>query len=364
MTEVGETTKLTSGRPATLTPTTHAPDHTPETVAEVESLGVSLGPALHDACGDRLGDIEWFRSSWQKSGAATGRTWWRLPDGTVIDAIAKVPVGYREYYWSTHIGGADPMQWGSVESRSLPTPRVLAAGSELGGYDVAWLVVERIPGKTIRKNLGIGALEKLFTAAVRFHKLAGEIREPRREDRPMPPAWGRLLQRSREACEVNPVPDGDRWVRAIRWMEDRVDPLVAFWDSRPIDTWCHGDLHPGNVMIRPDGDLEHHPVAVLLDLGLMHAGCWIEDALYFERQHWGREEALCGIDPYSTLACKRLEAGLPLGDRHEQLASVRRALMAATSPAFLDQEGDPRYLAAALGLLERLQGDIQVFMPK
>jgi hypothetical protein len=71
---------------------------------EVESLGVSLGPALHDACGDRLGDIEWFQSPWQKSGAATGRTYWRLPDGRVIDAIVKVPVGYREYYWSTRTG--------------------------------------------------------------------------------------------------------------------------------------------------------------------------------------------------------------------------------------------------------------------
>jgi hypothetical protein len=93
--------------------------------------------------------------------------------------------------------------------------------------------------------------------------------------------------------------------------------------------------------------------AVLIDLGLVHPGCWVEDALYIERLYWGREEMLEGVRPMAALGACRAALGLDNGPDAPRLARARRALMAATSPAFLQQEGDPRYLAAALDHAER-----------
>lgn len=337
-----------------LEPTVHRPDHPLETYSEVESLGVSLGPALHEACGDRLGNIEWFRSAWQRSGAATGRTFWRLPSGEVIEAIVKVPVGYREYYWTSRIGETDPMQWIADEARTLPIPRMLASGTELGGYDMAWLVLERLPGRTIASELNAHTFGLMFESVSRFYTLASELRKPETHDRPTAPAWERLIRKGMTSLVDNSVADADAWCRVLGRVLDRLDAIIDEWATRPIDTWCHGDLHPGNVMLRPCSGDGTERCAVLLDLGLTHAGCWIEDAIYLERQHWGREEMLCGVDPVAGLARARREQGLEVDLACERFADLRRVLMAATSPAFLDQEGGSRYLEAARAVLERV----------
>jgi len=343
-------------------------DDGPHSLREVGGLGESLGPALHDECGDKLGDIEWFSTPWQRSGASTGYTHWRLPDGSVIDGIVKVPVGYREWYWSTKLGETDPMWYRSPEAEHLPVPRVLASGTELGGYDVAWLVVERVAGSSLKSELesGVGpraALERLFQAAARFHAAAGAVREPTDEDGPARRDWAGMIERSARAVRDNPVPEGQRWGGMIERVGASLDGLVSRWRSRPMRTWCHGDLHPGNVLTRPSGVAgarsgagvaEDRQEAVLIDLGLVHAGYWVEDALYLERLFWGRTELLGGADPVTLLGEARSGIGLE-GDvtAASAMAEVRRVLMAATSPAFLSQEGDPAYLGSALDRLER-----------
>lgn len=345
-------------------------DDGPHAVDEVDGLvisgglGQALGPALHEACGDKLGEIVWFSTPWQRSGAATGYTHWRLPDGSVIDAIAKVPVGYREFYWSTKLGETDPMQWLSFEAEHLPVPRVLAGGTDLGGYDTAWMVVERVEGEPLVDVVqgsdpakGRMAFIRLFDAAARFHRLACEVREPTERDRPGPPDWARLLDRSAERARDNRIDDEARWLDRIRRVRARLDDLVAGWESRATATWCHGDLHPGNVMQRRcrSSRLEHggptsigDTEGVLIDLALVHAGHWVEDALYLERLFWGRETLLGGIDPVSQLAAAREAQGLENGTDAREVVQLRRVLMAATSPAFYGSEGDPVYLRAAL----------------
>ena len=57
---------------------------------------------------------------------------------------------------------------------------------------------------------------------------------------------------------------------------------------------------------------------------------------------------LCGVRPFAALEARRRDFGLDVGAEAQRVADVRRTLMAATSPAFLKSEGDPRYLAAAL----------------
>lgn len=328
----------------------------PATTSEqVESLGISLGPALHDACGGRLGHIEWFVSPWQHSGAATGRTWWRLPSGAVVPAIVKAPVGYREWYWSTHLGGCNPMQWDDPQNKASPVPRVLSSGIELGGYDIAWLVMERILGESVAQRMGSSALERLFASAAALHRAAADIKAPTPDDRADPPAWHRLVERARSACEDNPqLPGQQAWLTQLDRVARVLDRVIEVWEGRPTATWCHGDLHPGNAVLRDQGSGD----AVLLDLGLIHAGHWVEDALYLERLYWGRPEVLEGICPVSCLGAQRARLGLAIGDDDATYANARRLLMAATSPGFLAQEGDPRYLAAAL---ERLAGLVGLF---
>jgi hypothetical protein len=48
------------------------------------------------------------------------------------------------------------------------------------------------------------------------------------------------------------------------------------------------------------------------------------------------------------------ERGLYGGEDYAALANVRRVLMGATAPAFLEKEGNPKYLRAALEHVEKL----------
>jgi len=338
-----------------------SPKQAAATADEVMSLGVSLGPALHEACGGRLGHIEWFSSPWQRSGAATGRTHWRLPSGLMVPAIVKAPVGYREYFWTTRLGATDPMRYDASEASHLPVPRVFQSGIELGGYDVAWLVVERVPGKPLTHRPSRKQMELLFEAAARFHQMAAEVQAislGRPEDEP---DWSRLLDRAAVNAEANVLCPSDRWRRAIDATREHLGELREQWGARPIDTWCHGDLHPGNAMVRnaaehADGTLEGggpDPCGVLIDLALVRTGSWFEDALYVERVHWGYEHLLAGIDPVAALAEARRAVGLsaPNGDC-DRAMRARRVLNAAISPAFADRADDPHYLGGCLVRIE------------
>jgi hypothetical protein len=86
---------------------------------------------------------------------------------------------------------------------------------------------------------------------------------------------------------------------------------------------------------------------------MVHAGHWVEDAVYLERLYWGRAEKLHGIKPVSMLAKFRRESGQEASDDYASLAHVRRVLMGSTAPAFLEREGHPRYLRAALENVEK-----------
>lgn len=326
--------------------------------SEIESLGVALGPSIHEACGDRLGELAWFRSPWQRSGAATGRSTWRLPDGRVIDAIVKVPVGYREYFWMSALGETDPMRFDDPEFAGLPVPRVLARGTELGGYDVAWVVLERVRGETVARSMTRMHLLRLFDAAARFHRTCASIRPPEAESLPPGPNWDQLLERSIHVAKESDVPEGDRWLRALEKAWPVWPEIVEIWENRPLTTWCHGDLHPGNVIGRDaDPSVPGEPGAcVLIDLGMVRPGHWIEDGLYLERLYWGREQLLRGLKPVEALAEARERFGYTAKSGVRRLAHARRVLMAATSPAFRSEQGDSVYLHAAVEVLERALG--------
>ncbi len=325
-----------------------------------ESLGVSLGPALREHCRGHLGPIEWFHNGWQHSGAATGFASWRTGQGQSCDVLVKLPVGPFELDWTTKLAGlADEsvqgtQVWDLPESRALATPRVMAAGRTLGNYDLAWIIVERLAGRTLADEHSERSVRDLLHAAADFHACALRVRPL--DENPAPHDWVHLIDRARHAARDAGIPDSQRWNELIHKVQKILPSLITRWDRRRINVWCHGDLHPGNALRRAEphvGAAAQRGGAVLIDLALVHPGHWVEDALYLERLYWGRPDLLCGIKPVSFLAQVRREAGLSTDDGYVELAQVRRVLMAACVPAFLEHEGHPRYQKAALEQLEK-----------
>ncbi len=316
--------------------------HNPE-FADAHDLASELAPVLRETCSGCLGPIAWFRSTWQHGGAATGYADWTDTAGQTRQVVVKLPVGFTEYFWTTRLSQSDT---------PCSTPRVIASGDHLGNYDLAWLVIERIAGKTLGSDLASERVISLLHAAADLHRRAGSVRQVSDRDTPSPPNWGQIIAKAREAVVDNHIPHESRWTDALKRVGRHVESLVAQWRMRTIDTWCHGDLHPGNAMINDHGRL------VLIDLGLVHAGHWVEDAVYLERQYWGHADFLHGVKPVSAMAKIRRDLGLDLGEEYSRVADLRRLLMAACVPAFLGREGTPAYVEAALGIVERLSASI------
>ncbi|HYF13832.1 MAG TPA: aminoglycoside phosphotransferase family protein [Phycisphaerales bacterium] len=315
--------------------------------ADANGLAHALDPLLHDACDGRLGPIEWFHAAWQRGGSATGFSTWLLGD-TRIGVVVKLPLDATEYVWTTALGAADEDDWHSDRSRACVCPRVLRHGDALGPYPARWVVCERLAGDHFPHHLTPAMVEELMERLLAFHTAAAGT--PLGE-RPRAPDFEKLVDKGRAACRDHNVAEYPRWSEALRKVHRALPALIGRWEHRPINTWCHGDLHPGNVLRRGEGDGAR---CVLIDLALVHPGHWIEDALYLERQYWGHEDWLARAKPVSILARLRRERGLPVTDNYAELANVRRVLMAACAPALIEREGNPKYLHSALEHIERL----------
>jgi hypothetical protein len=318
------------------------------------SLGQALGPTLCALCDGRLSDIRWFTATWQHGGAATGFATWRFPDGRTVPCVVKLPVGFGEYFWTKRLGLTSWHDWDRESVRGLCTPRVLAAGFELGAYDLAWIVMERFPGSPVGATPSRQCVWEIIETAAEFHAAAQAERPVEPERAPASPDWQDLIARALPAVIDNELADTARWVRLLERTAEHAPRLCRRWDERPIDTWCHRDVHGRNAMRRAHPDGDEHGRCVLIDLALVSPGLWVEDALYLERLHWGHADRLFGIDPVAALARAREYLGLPVDPDDLALADVRRLLMAASVPAFLRTEADPVYLAAALDTLDRL----------
>lgn len=325
---------------------------------DAQSFASTLEPVLHHECHGHLGPISWFKADWQHGGASTGFSTWRLRTITgtpkEVPCVVKMPIGHKEYFWTKRLGLVRPDEWDEPRSLALPTPRVLAAGFELGGYDLAWIVMERFANPPIALERSDASLWSMFETAAEFHEATILERPVEPEHCPPAPNWADLLEKGHETLRENDFDDRAQWIEALNQTERVLDQLAAAWESRPIDTWCHHDLHPHNAMRRVCEDTSVPGHCTLIDLALVAPGCWIEDALYMERLFWGREQQLCGIDPLTTLADTRKAIGLPSDQDELDLADVRRVLMAASSPAFIRTENDQIYLKAALNTLQRL----------
>lgn len=334
----------------------------PNTVSDAHGLAVMLEPLLASvasAPGERgqargtLGKVEWFKSVWQRGGAATGFAPWTFPNGQTTSVLVKFPIGAIEQRWTCALGDCDHASWNSAHARGFATPRVIASGIELGGYDFAWLITEKLHGKPPSARLTKEDAEQLLRTAAEFQRAAIQ-QVPDVNGRPKSPDWATAVARSRELCRDGSIPESQRWMDPLKQVQKLIPRLQARWESRKMNAWCHGDVHPGNLLHREPNSDDTPGRPVLIDLALVHPGHWLEDALYLERQYWGHTEYLHGMKPVSELARIRRELGLCANDDYAELANVRRVLMAACAPGLFDREGNLKYLHAALEWIEKL----------
>ena len=303
------------------------------------ALGPQLEPALVAACDGLLSDITWFRTDWQRSGAATGYAKVEV-DGQQRAAVIKVPVGPTELR----------VTCGLCET-SAPTPRVAYSGRELGGADLAWVVMERLPGDPLAAHLHASVFAELADAAAAFYQEAERAWPtiaPRDEW-----DWPALLEKAQTNAREHAIVEEQSWRARLREVKRNLDPILRAWDARPRDTWCHGDLHPGNIMRRDEASPWGEAGPVLLDFAETHPGHWSEDAIYMERLFWARPEIIKEAKPVQALRRARKALGLRSHEEDTMLLDIRRVLISATVPAFIDRHGRPAYLKASLDVLEK-----------
>ncbi len=315
------------------------PDLPAEVRGGAHALGPQLEPALKASCDGKLHDIRWFRTDWQRSGAATG---YALADiaGEERKVVIKAPVGPREL-----------MVTRDLAETTAPTPGVAFCDESMGGWDLAWVVMEHLPGDPLAAHLRAEVFQELAEAAVRFYTVAAETwSEPKLRPEP---DWPGLIERSLIAVRDQQLDHVDRWQPLIDRAAQHWDALTGAWISRPIDCWCHGDLHPGNLMRRAEGSPWGPAGPVLLDFAEARTGHWTEDAIILERLFWARPDLLESARPVGALIDARRSAGIEHTDEDEFYLQLRRLLVGATAPALLARDGHPAYIEAALGYLER-----------
>ena len=313
------------------------PDH--------RSLAATLAPALNEECEGRLGGITWFKADWQRGGAATGRSTFRLDDGAEQPVVLKLPVVRRELSWMFRLQ--------DVTDDDPVVPRLFACGESIAGYDLTWLVMEHFTHGPLGLHWHEDHIPRIADAAARFHARA----EPIEVDRPpRDEPWDELLREAAESVKVNRLDHEQQWNAGIKTLRHRLDALVEEWDSRDVQQWLHGDLHFANAMSRHGMDAG---TVSLIDLAEVHAGHWVEDAVYLERQLWARPERTKPHKPVKAIAEARKRLGLPVESDYPRLAMIRRALLAATAPRYILSEGHPKHLEACLRWLETALGDLK-----
>ena len=147
------------------------------------SLAATLAPVLVEACDNRLEDLVWFKADWQAGGAATGTAVHRRVDDKRVAAVVKLPVVQRELVWTRRLQ--------DDEAEDLVVPRLYASGETLGGYDLAWVVIERFEHGPLGLHWHDEHIPRIAEAAARFHAATSAFPI---DQAPAPEPWDSLLR--------------------------------------------------------------------------------------------------------------------------------------------------------------------------
>ncbi len=358
-----------ASHPADPAATSEPPASTPP---DTLMFGSSLEPVLLKQCDGRLSHVAWFRTDWQRGGALTGYASWHDDQNQPHDVVVKLPIPPRERDWLVRLSGE------TSDRHNAPsvTPRVFAHGNQLNGYDLAWVVMEKLPHGPLGTAWHGTEFDLLVDAAGLFYAAADATALPD-EPTPEPNDWEALLRLGRDKVKTKSWPQGQAWKAALKQAGKKLDGWLDTWNQRPRTGWCHGDLHLGNAMSRTapppeastpgsqagaearskeapgcDSNETCANAAVLLDLANVRPGHWVEDAVYCEHLYWSVPDRLAGRKLVSLIAKARRAHGLEVGDDWSALADVKRKLLAMAAPATLGHEGaGPAHLDAALARL-------------
>lgn len=297
-------------------------------------LGAALEPVLRACCENRLSSVGYFRTDWQRGGASTGYATFQ-DNGVSVPVVVKFPVPPVEMEWLRRLSDTPSV-----------APRLLASGAELGGYDLAWVVMERLPHGPLGPAWQGREFDLLVAAAGRFYAAASRFPV---EGEAVHHDWDRVFEQARDNIHEHDLPHEQRWKETFKRVHRRMREWVAIWRDRPANDWCHGDMHPGNAMTRhapPGGE------AVLFDFAQTRRGCWVEDAVYFEHLFWSRRQRLNGRKLCKLIAQERKKLGLPVAPDWSRYASAYRALLAMSGPGLADLDGNPGHVQSCLEMLE------------
>ena len=299
------------------------------------SFGTLLEPVLRSVCDGRLSGVGWFRTDWQRGGAVTGYATYRDDAGVDRPVVVKMPVPPCELQWLKALQGFDDV-----------VPTLYASGEMLGGYDMAWVVMERLSFGPLGSAWKGKEFELLIEAAGRFYQATSDFPTNTRSDHR---DWDGIFDHARKSVRDHALPETQRWTKALKKAHRKYRDWVGVWNDRPMEHWCHGDLHLGNAMTRsrpPDGP------AVLFDLAKVCVSHWVQDGVYLEHLYWGRPGDLDGHKLCKELAHHRKKLGLPVDSGWSELAQAKRALLAMSVPAKLDLDGNAHHVHGALEVLE------------
>jgi len=330
----GASGELGAGAPVD-TPAAHKAAQISNTLA-TGRFGTMLEPVLLSACEGRLSEVGWFRTDWQRGGAVTGYATYRDDDGVDQPVVVKMPVPPCELQWMSALQRFDDV-----------VPKFYAGGDALGGYDMAWVVMERLPHGPLGSAWEGKEFGLLIESIGRFYLAAGEFPI---SGRLVHRDWDNIFEHARRSVRDHALPESQRWSKALKKAHRKYKDWVAVWNQRPMEHWCHGDLHLGNAMTRkepPGGP------AVLFDMAKVCVSHWVQDGVYLEHLYWGRLGDLDGHKLCKELAQQRKKLGLPVDKGWANLAQAKRALLAMSVPAKLDIDGNAHYVHGALEVLER-----------
>ncbi|WP_432797807.1 phosphotransferase [Poriferisphaera sp. WC338] len=312
--------------------------HTPAPVPEAfsnGSFGSLLEPVLKQVVGDQLGEISWFRTDWQRGGAITGFSNWRLEDGEEVPVVVKLPVPPCERHWLV-----------SLQVHEHVAPVLYAHGDVLGGYDLAWVIMQRVPHGPIGSAWKGAEFDLLVDVASRFYKAT---QDHALTGKPLQRDWQHIFELSRKHVHDHDVPDSKHWSKTLKKARKKLPEWLKVWSDRPMDGWCHGDLHLANAL-----SLAPAPAgpALLIDYAEVRVGHWVEDAVYFEHLYWSVRDRLQGRKLCKMIAHARKDLGFELDPHWADYAQIKRNLLAMSTPAMLQHDGDPNHLRACLEVLD------------
>lgn len=143
----------------------------------------------------------------------------------------------------------------------VPLPRPIHSGRPSADYPWHWSVtpwLEGLSAARVPQSARNAAAEDMAAFLIAVHV-------PAAPDAPINPFRGVPLG-TRSSAVMDRLDDSGRFPEAPRLRELWSEAcLAAQWDGPGL--WLHGDLHPANVLLQPDGRL-----AAVLDFGDLGAG--------------------------------------------------------------------------------------------